>query len=64
MVNLKPIFNFELQNTNKSLKKSLLIQQYFPEIRSVTSEYPCEHDMLPIVTQLLSISTISKMKGL
>jgi len=38
-LNLKSIFNFELQSTNKSLKKSLLIQQYFAEIRSVTSEY-------------------------
>jgi hypothetical protein len=38
MVNLKPIFTNSTKY-KKILKKILLIQQYFAEIRSVTSEY-------------------------
>ena len=38
-LNLKPIFNFELTQYNKSETNPLLIQQHFAEIRSATSEY-------------------------
>jgi len=38
-LNPKPTFNFELTQYKKTETNSLLIQQHFAEIRSVTSEY-------------------------
>ena len=38
-LNPKPTFNFEHTQYKKSETNPLLIQQHFPEIRSVTSEY-------------------------
>jgi len=38
-LNPKPTFNFELTQYKKSETNTLLIQQHFAEIRSVTSEY-------------------------
>ena len=38
-LNPKPIFNFEGTQYKKCETNPLLVQQYFSEIRSVTSEY-------------------------
>ena len=38
-LNPKPTFNFEVTKYKKSETNPLLMQQYFAEIRSVTSEY-------------------------